>query len=354
MKEIKYYIPGTISAERQTALISVIVPVYNVAAYLPKCLDSILAQTYQKLEIILVDDASTDDSSVICDRYAMQDPRIRVLHKNVNEGLGAARNSGMALATGTYLTFVDSDDWIDAKMYEAMLAALLDTDADMAVCRFRSVYKDWTKDNSTGKAMLYLDEELLEAYVLNDDKNDTIADVAWNKLYKRSLADGMTFPSGINEDVPFTTKLLSRVKKCIYLDTAYYNYRRDRKDSIMNHTASPELCRMHRTRTREQICYLTKIGRLDLAKAKTCWLYYQFLYFYTTAGVTILSRTELHQTKRELWNEIQQHKSEIIADFRPPTITVKKYVRMRCFLLAPQLYSFLVEMRWKLVKRKRR
>ena len=113
-------------------LISVIVPVYNVEQYLPKCIDSILAQTYENLEIILVEDGTKDSSGVICDEYAAKDARIRVIHKE-NGGLSSARNAGMEIARGEYFGFVDSDDWIEPEMYENLMALAQKYDADVFV-----------------------------------------------------------------------------------------------------------------------------------------------------------------------------------------------------------------------------
>ena len=107
----------------QTPLLSIIVPVYNVAAYLPRCVDSILAQSYKNLEIFLVDDGSADDSGRICDAYAEKDHRIRVIHKE-NGGLSSARNAALAVASGAYIGFVDSDDWIEPEMYGQMLTLM--------------------------------------------------------------------------------------------------------------------------------------------------------------------------------------------------------------------------------------
>ena len=116
----------------QSPCVSVIVPVYKVAAYLPRCVDSILAQTWRNLEIILVDDGSPDECGSICDVYAEKDPRIRVIHKE-NGGLSSARNAGLDTASGEYIGFVDSDDWIEPEMYARMLALMEKYDAKM-VC----------------------------------------------------------------------------------------------------------------------------------------------------------------------------------------------------------------------------
>lgn len=115
--------------------ISIIVPVYNVENYLPKCLDSIINQTYKNLEIIVIDDGSTDSSSVICDDYVILDKRIIVLHQE-NHGLSAARNLGIKIATGRFVGFVDSDDFINTEMFEKMFNRIIETCADVVMCNY--------------------------------------------------------------------------------------------------------------------------------------------------------------------------------------------------------------------------
>ena len=125
----------------RTPLISVIIPVYNVEKYLRRCLDSVIAQTYQNLEIICVDDGSIDDSGKICDQYAVRDARIKVIHQE-NQGLSAARNRGLDAAEGEYIAFVDSDDYILEDMYKKMLDKLLDYSVDLCVCQWQYEFSD--------------------------------------------------------------------------------------------------------------------------------------------------------------------------------------------------------------------
>lgn len=134
--------------------ISVIVPIYKVENYLNRCVESIRKQTYRNLEIILVDDGSPDACGEMCDRYAQEDSRIRVIHKE-NGGLSDARNAGIEVATGEYIAFVDSDDWIDDKMYEVLYSTLLKYNADIAECSYRNLYADCIVEetNCTGNVV---------------------------------------------------------------------------------------------------------------------------------------------------------------------------------------------------------
>lgn len=207
----------------QNILISVIVPVYNVEEYLPRCVDSILAQTYRNLEVILVDDGTKDNSDQICDAYAAKDSRIKVIHKK-NGGLSSARNAGMDIAKGEYFGFVDSDDWIEPETYETMLGLALKHDAKM-VCGGR-----YDVDSATGEKIVGLcprKEEVISGVdmlgrVFLWDQCDS---AAWDKLYHRSLFQEIRYPSGlICEDVAIFYRLVELTEKVVLCDKPLYNY----------------------------------------------------------------------------------------------------------------------------------
>ena len=169
MQIIKPWQPASIPLSEQTERITVAVAVYNIEQYLERAVDSILNQTYRNLEILLVDDGATDNSGAICDAYAKKDPRVRVIHQK-NGGLDAARNTGIEQATGTYIAFVDGDDWIDPQMYEHMLSAIREQNADLAVCRYRQVYADGVKDASDDRLAVFEGQQILEQYLLEDEE----------------------------------------------------------------------------------------------------------------------------------------------------------------------------------------
>lgn len=207
----------------KTALISVIVPVYKVEAYLPKCVDSILNQTFQNLEILLVDDGSPDNCGRICDAYAEKDPRIRVIHKE-NGGLSSARNVGLDAATGEYIGFVDSDDWIEPEMYAQMLAVLEKHDAQM-VCAGRYDVDEETGAKTVGlcpaKEECISGEEFAGRVFLWDHCDSS----AWDKLYRRELLQGFRYPEGrVCEDVPVTYRLALNAQRVALCDKPLYNY----------------------------------------------------------------------------------------------------------------------------------
>lgn len=219
-------------------LISVIVPIYNVEQYLDRCIKSIQNQTYQNLEIILVDDGSPDLCGEICERYAKEDRRIKVIHKQ-NGGLSDARNAGIQVATGEYIALVDSDDWIHIQMIEILANALEQRDAEIAICNFQYAYdKCMYKDEKfqivetihSAKAISRRDSQY-DYFIRNDKRNAYI--VAWNKLYHRRLFENIRYPKGrIHEDEYTTFKLLYEAQGITWIDAPLYYYY-VRTDSIM-------------------------------------------------------------------------------------------------------------------------
>ncbi len=209
-------------------IISVIVPVYNVRKYLKICLDSIINQTYPHLEILLIDDGSTDGSNEICQRYQESDQRIRYVRQK-NQGLSGARNTGLRLMTGEWVCFVDSDDWLDRRYIEVLLEEAQRNQLDVVACSF---FLSTEADNKAVNLLPYCSEnreQILADYFLKE----TLRTVVWNKLYRSTLLNGLTFEvEKLHEDDFFTYRLLSRAKKVEQLAEPLYYYRQ-RTDSIM-------------------------------------------------------------------------------------------------------------------------
>lgn len=201
--------------------ISIIVPVYNVENYLKKCVDSILSQTYRDIEVILVDDGSTDKSGEICDDYAKKDSRVKVLHKK-NGGLSSARNAGIDIAQGNYLGFVDSDDYIEKDMYEILYKNLIDNNADISVCGITNCYDGNQYPECSKKTFLVLDSKSALREVLIGSKFSV---PACNKIYNKNLFNDIKYPVGkLSEDAFVTPTLISNSKKVVVDTTPKYYY----------------------------------------------------------------------------------------------------------------------------------
>lgn len=209
-------------------LISIIVPVYNVESYLAQCIESLINQTYKNLEIILIDDGSTDKSGEICDLYKDKDNRIKVIHKQ-NGGLSSARNTGLDIARGDYIGFVDSDDFIDITMYEKLYLQIENNDADMIKCNLIEFKNNQVPKNivSTGKITTYTREEAIYNFINKEySYNKHFKVVVWDALYKKDLLEDIRFPEGLlYEDGYVSPKLFFKSKKLLHLDDFLYYYR---------------------------------------------------------------------------------------------------------------------------------
>ena len=235
-------------------LISIIVPVYNVEKYLKKCVYSILNQSYKNLEVILVNDGSTDNSGKICDELSREDSRINVYHKD-NGGLSDARNYGVAKANGEYVGFVDSDDYIDQYMYENLYKAIRKYNTQIAECGITRVYKNnKLRPHYDGEEYsLVVDRE---GYLKEYLENRKVYGAAVCKLLSINLAKVLKFPDGkVYEDVFYTLELLKKVDKYTLISGNYYYYY-IRGNSITTKTFS--------SRDMDYIEIIDKIGEYTL------------------------------------------------------------------------------------------
>lgn len=226
-------------AEAKPALISVIVPVYNMSPWLDRCVESIVNQTWRALEIILVDDGSTDKSGSMCDAWAEKDSRIRVIHKR-NGGLSDARNVGLDIARGNYISFIDSDDWADLTMLEVLYNAIQEDKADMAVChRYMAYDKVNVAPAFSGKHYVLSREQALEC-VIRDRPIVVSAYRCWAKLFKRDVWNDLRFPKGKQrEDKFIRCQTYARCKRISVLDRPlFYYYQRS---SSLAHSFSEEI-----------------------------------------------------------------------------------------------------------------
>lgn len=202
--------------------ISVIIPVYNCKKYLSNCIESVLNQSYEDLEIIIVDDGSTDGSGKICDDFLLKDERICVIHQE-NQGVSSARNQGLKIAGGDYISFIDSDDTLDSDMYEILINLINNYHVDIAHCGFKRIEGGIvTYASNTEKVYVQNRNEALECLITGR----LFGNGLWNKLFRRNVIEGVYFNEKlkINEDVLYNFQVFSKADEIVYLDAAKYNY----------------------------------------------------------------------------------------------------------------------------------
>lgn len=234
-------------------LISVIVPVYNVEAYLDKCISSIVNQTYRNLEIILVDDGSPDNCPAICDGWKEKDSRIVVLHKE-NGGLSDARNSGMGAAHGEFISFIDGDDWIEPRFFEILQHELEAQNADVAAVQYRLCWEgDACERQSAYEHVTVYDRQTAMRLLIQNQ----IKQVVWNKLYRSAQIRDIPFEKGkVHEDEFWTYQVIGRIERFAAIDYIGYDYFQ-RAGSIMGAGYSPKRLDAVEAKTRRQ-AYLTE------------------------------------------------------------------------------------------------
>lgn len=206
--------------------ISIIVPIYNVEKYLQACIESLIHQTYQNIEILLIDDGSTDKSGKICDYYSKQDDRIKTIHQ-INKGVAAARNCGVRAATGEYIGFVDPDDWVELSMYKKMICALKKNNADICMCdfvyEFDGVSEEEVRKKPELKSEIFTGATAINRLFLD---NTFFYTMLWNKLFKRSLWNGVKFPEDyVHEDEAVIHRVYGNCNRIIAMANELYHYR---------------------------------------------------------------------------------------------------------------------------------
>lgn len=301
-------------------------------------MDSLLAQTYQPLEIILVDDGSFDKTPQICDEYALKSPNIRVIHRK-NGGPSAARNAGLRLAQGDFIGYVDGDDWVEPAMYGEMLKACLETGAEIAVCTYRQVGEGGEEIHPTGNVITLSREEALEWYISGHEQYHIYHSV-WSKLFDKRVIEDISFSEGRkSEDIMYTTWAMTKASKCVFLDTPYYNYMVDRESSIMNSKLGERRFQDEIPFWKEQIAYLKSMGMEELCEKA----YYQFcrkmLFYY----IDFRDRKMIESGKK-LVKMLRKEKTEIKRVYQKDFAATGDKVRMKLFLLSPGGYYLTVKL----------
>ena len=319
--------------DKKEKLISVIIPVYNVQEYLIKCIESVINQTYENLEIILVDDGSTDKSTEICDKVKKNDSRIRVIHKE-NGGLSDARNVGIDNANGEYISFIDSDDYVDDNYIELLYNAIKQYDADMSIASHRVIYEKNIIDRSTGKEFCAEPIEILKM-LLYDNGIDTSA---WGKLYKKSLFNEIRFPKGrFFEDSATTYMLIDKSKKIGVCSKPIYNYV-IRNNSISNETFSEK--KIDLIVSTEEMTNYIKNKYPELEKACNRRLMYAYL---STLTQLAKSKVKNKKIQKKLMKYINKNRNNVLKDKSIPKRDrvglLSTILGFHCFKYVWKIYS---------------
>lgn len=285
-------------------LITVIIPIYKVEPYLHRCVDSVMHQTYQNQEIILVDDGSPDRCGEICDEYAGIDSRIRVIHK-ANGGLADARNAALPEAGGAYICFIDSDDWVTPYYVEHLYDALVKDAADMSSSWFENVLEPANISEPVSEIVDYscLDSEDYLRKMLYQDGVETSA---WGKLYRADIIKELRYPVGkLYEDIPVTYAATKRCRKIALVGNVDYYYFQ-RTDGIQNAAFNP--CKMDGVTHCGQMMKEIRADYPDLYQAAKC------RYLSTVFNIIFQIRDTNNQERNDLWMEIKKYRKDVLLD----------------------------------------
>ena len=308
-------------------LVSVIVPVYNVEQYLEKCIESICSQTFTRLEIILVDDGSTDHSSRICDEWAHKDVRIRVLHKE-NGGLSDARNAGIEIATGGWYMFVDSDDTITPDTIERMYGAATSHDCEMAVCNMVRIYDDGTTEsfyNPVNELTIWVEQQRFETL-----KQPSVC----NKLFRVDLFQNVWFPKGKFYEDTFVYHILAYRANRIALTGHNGYYYLSRRESILGQSKYTDRYFDMVEAVYERMTYLLA-REVSLYAEEACLS----LYVAVSNGEKYIKKTAENVIKFEQirqWYQIAYNRL-----MKSPNIGIKQKVRLILLRYLPVLHSLI-------------
>ena len=279
----------------QKPLVSIIVPVYNTAQYLEECLQSIIGQTYRELEIIAVDDGSTDGSAELLDRLSENDSRICVIHQQ-NGGVSAARNAGLAVAHGDYVTFVDSDDLLESDMYETLIKLAEEHQADIAHCGYKKIQMNGTEKDvlGTGKLLIHNSQEAVECML----RGQYFVGSLCNKLYRRELFSDIQFDTAlrINEDVLINVQVFLKARKLVFLDVPKYHYF-EREGSSCMRTAQLRKSKdcVAAAKKMQEVCKETELGNICAERLKGTLIQLYRVYLMMNIRETRTERENLHK-----------------------------------------------------------
>lgn len=319
-------------------MISVIVPVYNVEEYLPTCIESIINQTYEDLEILLIDDGSTDKSGRICDEYAKQDNRCIVIHQQ-NKGVSETRNTGLNHATGDYISFIDGDDYIHPQMLEILYEALQKGDYNFSMVTFKQVreyYKEYiTVDIQHNNILITQTSTLMEGLYTNNDMlqwSELDYQVVWNKLYKKEIIKDLRFKQTGSEDTEFNNRVYLRTNLAIFINIPLY-YWVQRQSSISHQPVNKNY--IDRANS-----YLLCLHEIPIKEKRYRAFCLEKLYKIT---INIRFHSQKTQWHNYAISQTQIIKQQSIKEFiRNKYISLSKRTGLLLFLYMPITYNFFI------------
>lgn len=296
--------------------ISIIIPVYNVEHFLTRCVDSVVSQTYKDLDILLVDDGSTDNSKFICDEFAKRDSRIRVFH-TPNQGQSAARNIGLDNVSGEFIGFVDADDSVAPDYFEKLLASLIHENASIA-CECPT--------NKTKKEIITQERAIIR--IMGGD----LKTVVWNKLFRTTILRGIHFPEGqVHEEIEFNRLYLKRVSSCVVIGFKGYNYTKVREGNTKSRFESSRLI------TFDQVtAFVNDLDKTNLVDAQRAVIRFGLVHFremYKMAKNNMQTKETLKIIHRFYWRIFK--KAVLKGAFKKKK---KRFILSSFFLIMPDMY----------------
>ena len=323
-------------------ILSVIVPCYNAEKYMDKCVSSIVNQTFPNLEILLINDGSTDQTEILCEKWQEKNSRIRVIHQS-NCGPSIARKNGIEHATAEYITFVDADDWIDKIMYANMMQALLSTNSDIAQCGYRKIFEDGRIENypeeSENGSFEVVDREKGVLWILEDKKWKSFM---WNKIYKKRLFDHVVFPEGLDVAEDFINHTLFHLAtQSVFLPNVYYFYYQ-RDGSLLNYNTIQNKIK-HKYHYSQNL-YSRYLFVKQHSEYHSMLQYFQKRVIF--GGISILRNMAVYpQYASEEWFDTQTHQLRSIAISRKDILSLGIKIDLfllkihpKCFKIFRKLY----------------
>lgn len=330
----------------QKPLISVIVPIYKAEQYLDKCVQSIVDQTYRNLEILLVDDGSPDSCPMLCDSWASKDSRIKVIHKK-NEGQEVARNIGLDSATGSFIAFVDSDDWIASDMYEYLYSNLVNANADISACQATLVYPDGKYRHTQEFSPRLRQGDAAHALILVS--TDVMGHVVWDKLYKAELFTKIRFPDVPRDGDMFVTyRILDNINQFVFAPQPKYYYRQH--DDSLAHSDKPVVA-LYVDACREMVALVQRKYPETVPYAYLDFITHCVWAFEQIARIGMPDR--LQPTMKLYRQEISRNYKYVCNNVDPTIYKISLAERTRWFLISvyPKIFLFLYAIFLRLKKR---